>query len=246
MDYRCVYSNLWRIYVFDRELRLIISDALERIEVALRTSLSNTMASRHGATWYLEDECFGKKWFIPNKRTHESPADYFKYDVNKICRDQKEELIKHYFSKYDVPPSPPSWMLMECLSFGKCTSLFRYLKKANDKSAISEVFGFHPRVVESCLEPLRYTRNLCAHHARLWNRWFVFIPKHINAFGNIKTKQFSLHEQLVMISKLHQKVSPHSSCKERLYDLFGRCEEFVPFQLTGFNENWSADPFWDI
>lgn len=51
-------------------------------------------------------------------------------------------------------------------------------------STVSNIFGYHPRVIESTLEPLRYTRNLCAHHSRIWNRWFLYAPKHLNAFGS--------------------------------------------------------------
>ena len=37
------FDRIWKIYVFDRELRLHISDALERIEIALRTALSDVL-----------------------------------------------------------------------------------------------------------------------------------------------------------------------------------------------------------
>lgn len=240
------FEQIWGVYVFDRELRLILLDVLERIEVALRSAMSNCLSNKYGNLWYLSTECFSQEWFDHDPKMRESQSDYFKYEVNRICRSQNEEFIKHYFDQYNQPPYPPSWMIMECLSFGKCISLFRYLKTRQDKTEISKVFGYHPKVIESCLGALRYVRNVCAHHARLWNRWFVFIPRHTKAFGNIETKSRSLHEQLVMIQKLHQKISPDSSWKERLYDLFVRYEEFVPYHLAGFQKDWVNDPFWDL
>lgn len=243
---KTTFENIWSLYVFDRELRLLISDAIERIEVALRTALSNSMSLHYGNLWYLDDTPFSKHWLEPKGRAHESPYDFFKREINHICARQKEEFIKHYFSKYNNPPYPPAWMVMECLSFGKCTSLFRNLKKLEDKKAVCKVFDYHPRVIESCLEPLRYIRNICAHHARLWNRWFVYIPKEIKAFGNVPTKTRSFHEQALMIDRLHQSIAPHSSWKKRLHTLFENHEESVPFEYMGFGDNWRKNPIWTI
>ncbi len=240
------FERIWGIYAFDRELRLLVSDALERIEIALRSAMSNRLSKKYGNLWYISKECFGKQWSEPNRKTFDSPCDYFKAEINRICRDQKEDFIKHYFSEYQDPAYPPSWMVMECLSFGKCTSLFRNLAKVSDKADISSVFRYHPRVIESCLEPLRHIRNICAHHARLWNRWFVFTPKHMKAFGDVETKQFTLHEQLIMLHKLNQNISPASQWRKRLYDLFVQYEEHVPYFFAGFQSDWKNDPFWQL
>jgi len=240
------FERIWGVYAFDRELRLLLSDTLERIEIALRSAMSNCLSKKYGNLWYLSEECFKKEWVTPNKITGSSPSDYFKAEIYRICREKKEDFIKHYFSEYHHPAHPPSWMIMECLSFGKCTSLFRHLAKVSDKAEISAMFGYHPRVIESCLEPLRHIRNLCAHHARLWNRWFVFTPKHMKAFGNIQTKQFTLHEQLIMLHKLNQSISSQSKWMDRLHTLFVEYEEYVPYTLAGFSSDWKNDPFWEL
>jgi len=169
---------------------------------------------------------------------------YFIKEVNEICDNKKEDFISHYYRKYNDPRHPPSWMIMECLSFGKCTSLFRNLSELKDKKMVSEVFGYHPRVVESALEPLRYTRNLCAHHSRLWNRWFVYSPKHLNAFGNLNSKPNSFHMQAFVIHKLNEAISPDSKWKDRLYHLFEKYSDYVPFNLMGFQGDWKNDTFW--
>ena len=50
------FDRIWQIYAFDRELRLHVSDALERIEIALRTALSDIMSIKYGNQWYLSEE----------------------------------------------------------------------------------------------------------------------------------------------------------------------------------------------
>lgn len=238
------FENIWSIYVFDRELSLLVSNALERLEIALRTSISNVMTTRYGNLWYLSSEPFTDKWIKTNLNTFTNPQKLFMNEINDICDKKKEESIKHYYSKYDEPLYPPSWMIIECLSFGRCTSLFRNLSSSADKKLICEIFNYYPTVIESSLESLRYTRNLCAHHARLWNRWFVFSPKIFKAFGSFKTSSHTFHETLYVISKLHNKISPKSLWKDRLHALFMKYDPDVPFHLMGFAKNWENDQFW--
>jgi abortive infection bacteriophage resistance protein len=52
------FSDLLNLYVFDRELRLLVTDALERIEVSFRTAISNAMSLKYGAHWYLCADLF--------------------------------------------------------------------------------------------------------------------------------------------------------------------------------------------
>lgn len=240
------FERIWDVYVFDRELRLIFLDLLERIEIALRSAMTNHLSQKYGPLWYLSEECFSTKWIAVSQKSKKSPRDYFINEIKGICQEKKEEFIKHYYTHYDQPPYPPSWMIMECLSFGKCTSLFRHLAKVSDKAAISKVFGYHPKVIESCLESLRYTRNICAHHSRLWNRWFVLISKHMHAFGNVPTRPRSLHQQLVIIEHLHESISPHSQWKTRLFELLIKHQTSLPFHLMGFQKDWQNDPFWKL
>jgi abortive infection bacteriophage resistance protein len=63
------------LYFFDRELRLIVMDAIERIEVAVRTCISNTMCQKYGAHWFMD-----------KTRFHQG----FKYD--EFAQDLQEEL----------------------------------------------------------------------------------------------------------------------------------------------------------
>lgn len=240
------FDQIWDIYAFDRELRLLFLDMPERIEIALRTAMSNHLSLKYGPLWYTLNDCFHERWTDFSKKSGQSPSDYFKKEVNQICQKEREEFIKHYFTKYNHPTYPPSWMIMECLSFGKTLNLFRYLGKVSDKAAISKLFGYHPKVIESCLITLRYTRNVCAHHARLWNRWFVIIPKHIRAFSPIQTNQRSLHQQAIVVHALNKAISLNSDWQNRLFSLFEKHQENVPFRLMGFQKDWQNDPFWGL
>jgi len=45
---------LYDLYEFDRRLRLLVIDAIERIEVSVRAVISNYMGPTYGSHWYLE------------------------------------------------------------------------------------------------------------------------------------------------------------------------------------------------
>lgn len=55
---RTRFSDIVELYAFDRRLRSITMDAVERIEVALRAALSNPLAIDYGSHWYVERDRF--------------------------------------------------------------------------------------------------------------------------------------------------------------------------------------------
>ena len=93
------------------------------------------------------------------------------------------------------------------------------------------------------MKALTYTRNLCAHHSRLWNRFFVNKPQvdiNISIYNN--TSPFYL--QAYIINNLLNKISPDNQWKKNLYDLFISHPQ-IPFSEMGFNKNWKDDDFWN-
>lgn len=53
------FDQVLDLYVFDRKLRLLVMDAVERIEVGVRAALTDTMSLQHGGPfWYTDDRHF--------------------------------------------------------------------------------------------------------------------------------------------------------------------------------------------
>lgn len=240
-------DKIWDLYTFDGQLRLLILDAIERIEIALRTALSNTLSCQYSPWWYLEDKAFKTNWSSCTP-FRQSPKESLISEIKQICKNKKHnEEIGQYYDKYDDPPYPPSWIIIEFLSFGQCTSLFRYLRSPQDKAAVCAVFHFHHKIVESMLEPLRYTRNLCAHHSRLWDRWFVYKPRAINELHLANCKPGTIKEQLALLYLLNERISPKSSWIKRLYNLFdSQSQPSISMEKMGFQQDWQNDPFWEL
>jgi len=74
----------------------------------------------------------------------------------------------------------------------------------------------------------------------------VVKPKHFKELQNANCRPGTLKEQIVLIDLFHSVVSPSSSWKERLYNLFNQHVTVnVPIELTGFNQDWQKDRIWN-
>ncbi len=154
-------------YLFDRYLRLLIFDAIERIEIAFRTQVIHHYSMRHGSHWYQEKKHYKKEAYFIND---------LKVIDNEVDRSV-EVFIDHYRDKYDTPYRPPSWMTLEVISFGLLSKLYSNLKMSPEKKIIAGNFGLgHPKLLVSWMHAISNVRNICAHHARLWNRRLAVGP----------------------------------------------------------------------
>ncbi len=227
------FAKIWQLYEFDRLLRHLVSEALEPIEIAFRTAISESLSHRYGAHWFLNADLF------------KQPSFQFKLvsQMKEICSTGSDTDIQHYMNRYQEPSLPPSWLIMEKLSFGACVNIFRYLKLLKDKKAISQLFEYHPTALESWFESLRYTRNLCAHHERLWNRWFVWVPKLEYLYRDIDRFKHRFYAQSLIINRLLKVLLPEMQWLEQLYTLMNENAD-LPFQYMGFQMNWKQDILW--
>jgi len=236
------FEQIWQLYQFDRELRLLVADAIEKIEVAFRAALANVTSNRLHPFWYVERQFFKAK----STKKRDFFDDYLK-TVRTVSMNKQEVFIQHYHQHYSEPEFPPIWMMIEALSFGACSKMFDNIQSKEIRNEIASFLGQHTTVIESWIRTLTYTRNLCAHHSRLWNRWFVIpplIPKnspinpHID--GNYRFQLIAF-----VLQQLLEKIEPGSNWKTRLFKLFERNETF-PGIAMGFKADWRDDLIWKI
>jgi len=158
------------LYEFDRRLRLLVMDAIERAEVAVRTAVTYELAHRYGAFGHTD-----ARNFCPDFKHGDCIAS-----AKAEAARAREKFIKHYKVKYKVKydgfPTLPIWMATEVISLGGLSRLYSGMKKG-DQKPIAGAYGVHPPVLGSWLHTLTYVRNVCAHHSRLWNRVLGVAPK---------------------------------------------------------------------
>lgn len=230
-------------YVFDRKLRLLIFDEIERIEIALRTTLIHQYSLHYGNNWY------------ENKTLFRGQDTYF-YKFNTILKEElirtSEVFIKHYRKKYTTPLNPPAWMALELLSFGQLSMLFKNLKNCEAKKAVASHFAIDEQVLTSWLESLSYIRNVCAHHMRLWNRKLPrtpIIPSNYKldwlSINPSMDKQNRIYLSLSVIAYLLSSISKGNSFSKKITDLLNKYPA-LPQHYMGFTPNWQSEKLWEV
>lgn len=210
------------LYVFDKKLRLLALDALERIEIALRVDLSHRLGEKD-AFAYLKPDLFHEGFASKLDPTFGLTRhhEWLTKHAALVARS-RETFMVHNKKKYGLPLA--IWVACEVWNFGSMSTLFAGLK-SEDQDAIAQAYGVPDgRVFESWLRSLNYLRNVCAHHSRLWNRNVVEEPK-LPAPGVIpaldafigdparRTRPFLL---LCICQHLMQVINPSSSWGRRL------------------------------
>lgn len=230
------FDDIIALYNFDRHLRILVMDAIERIEVAIRTQICLHMAVTHDdGHWYLRRELF-------------KPGFNYNAFITKCTTEQKnsrEKFVQHYRSSYSHPETVPAWMITELLSMGTWSTVYKNLANRSDKKNVSDVFKLSPVDLESWLHALTYIRNLCAHHARLWNRHFTIKPKSSPQYAQYMTPNTTFSAQAAIIHALLKIISPNSTWTTRLHKLLNN-HPFINSTRMGFSSGWSDNQFWGI
>lgn len=164
-----------RLYLFDKKLRLLVMDALERIEVAVRVDIAYLLGERDTFAYKNINEfhpSFARK---RNRHSNKTAFDSWQTKYASLLNRSKEDFVNHYRQKHGA--DLPIWVAVEIWDFGAVSQLFAMMKVA-DKQKIAEKYGVsYFQVFESWLRALNYLRNITAHHSRLWNRNIIDQPK---------------------------------------------------------------------
>lgn len=169
------FKNAVDLYVFDKRLRLLVMDALERIEVALRVDISHVLGNLDPFAYLKPELLFEEFCQQLDPRTGVTDHHSWLSKHAQLISRSREEFVKHNKAKYGLPL--PLWVVCEVWDFGTLSTLYSGMRE-QEQDAISALYGVsNGRIFASWLRSLNYLRNVCAHHSRLWNRNIVDQPK---------------------------------------------------------------------
>jgi abortive infection bacteriophage resistance protein len=232
------FEKIWRRYTFDHHLRLLMMDAIERIEIAiLRTHMVEQFTLIHGPFGY-------------SVSTNFDPALYHAKMMRKIVEAiqySKEEFVQRFRSKYTSEENLPLWMTAEVMTFGQLFTFFRFMHRS-EKKELAKKFDLYPPVLVSWMHTLLFTRNACAHHARLWNRQIPVRPmipaqRHHPEWHEIQIDNERVFVILTILNYLLVRITPQTNWKNRLLDLLQEYSD-IPLGDMGFPENWQNSTLW--
>lgn len=231
------FEDAFNLYCFDRELRKIVISELEKIEISFRSTITNMISEKHNPFWYTDQSHF------ININTHKESLRLFKKEIENT----KEQSLVTFQSKY-TNPFPPSWMTLEISSFGHLSRLYKNFKHRTIKKEISQQYNLPDTLFTSWMHSLSYLRNICAHHARLWNREISITPAYprkeiINWPVNPEIKNNTTFFLLSIIAFLLQTVHPKNSFAEKITALIIRYPS-VDLRPMGFPDDWQKETLW--
>lgn len=229
------FDDILALYDFDRRLRLEINDAIERLEVSLRTHWAYVLGIKAGPTAHRDPALFNDH----------HPTLLRK--VEALFADRNEPFLKRYLDRGE---EPPIWALCEAFSLGDLSKWLRSLKHHADRQAIADAYDLHETPFGSFVEHLAYVRNVCAHHARLWNRHLVVgtpsLPKKpvtLAAQLQRAPDRFQrLYNTLTVLAYLLRTISPDSIWRHRLRALVEERPDL--WDEMGFPPVWQSFELW--
>jgi abortive infection bacteriophage resistance protein len=229
------FKDVLKLYIFDRELRLLVLDGIERIEVSVRSQWAYYLAHHHSPHAHLDATLFDPKYWRMNLN-----------DLTKEVNRSKEIFIQHLTTNYNEA-LPPVWAVCEVMSLGLLSRWYDSLKPVQTRRVISRVYGINEDVLESWLRHLSVVRNLCAHHSRLWNRQFGITIKSPPRKGNEIASQLvlrsrNLYNTLVIVLYFMDTIAPNHHLRLRLLKLL--FEQPERLSAMGFPVDWQQMGIW--
>lgn len=227
------------LYEFDRELRLLVFNQIERIEIAVRSAITNIVcAETNDVFWMTNPATFANAdKFIKTKTL-----------IDKELQTSREDFIVHFKQTYE-DPYPPSWMLAEIMPLGTLTRVYENIASNRIRKKIAQFFGLSVPVFTSWMTIITLTRNSCCHHARLWNRSLslraLTMTRPMRPWVNEEVRQGRVFFTLCILKHFVDIIRPGNNFKQQLIALLSKYP-MADTNAMGFIRDWQSQPLWNI
>ena len=113
------FKKVMMLYRFDKKLRLLMFNEIEKIEIAVRRAVMQIPAEMTNDPFWLTTSTY----FLDNAKFNETMRA-----ISGEYAKSKEEFIQHFKNTYSNP-FPPSWILGELLTIGNVNAIYRNIKQ---------------------------------------------------------------------------------------------------------------------
>ena len=231
------FDQVMMLYRFDKKLRLLIFNEIEKIEVAVRSAIVTIGCEMTGNPFWITDSA---NFNDQNKflRT----LDLIDAEMNR----SREDFIVHFKDTYsDI--YPPAWILTELLPFGVVTNIFSNILSIRIKKRIAKKYGLQMSPFESWLTVVSLTRNYCCHHARVWNKQNTLRPMQPNhtdyTWLMLPTDPLRIYFNISIVKYFLNIISPRNDMCKKLMKLLSDFPN-IDTAAMGFPVGWQQEPLW--
>lgn len=265
-------EKVWELYLFDRQLRLLFLDAIERIEVSLRVKIAYLHTEKSGPFGYVAEGYFPHwKGYIQkleeSKLKIKTISDKGKYVIVPTGVEAADDFFCKYGNEHNYLPL---WLAVGMIDYGTLIYFFNHSEK-NIKREIAAEWEVDTDSLQSWLFALRTMRNTCAHHGRVWNRVFLSAP-HIPSPSHNKLWSYEYSAKakkwvrpvagwklsgkpclkaescavfLFVCRQLMKQVAPTSHWKERVEACLHAAQaKGINLAKMGMPPHWESHPIW--
>ena len=182
------FAPVWNTYLFDRKLRFLLMDAIERFEIALRNAITQLMATETGTNLPHTDTSLFPMMLAVDKRTGKTRYQKWSANIQAKYDDSGsyDPRIEHCKVVHGIKniADLPIWIVMELTTFGNIKTLYENLR-SDLKAKLASNLGVEEDFLTSSFILLHQVRNRCAHHKRIWNYlWMKKTKRHRPLFAH--------------------------------------------------------------
>lgn len=209
------FDQAFELYLFDKRLRLLLLDAIERIEVHVRSVLAHEVGY-HDPLAYLDSSFINPKQAsnYSDRRTGEvrnAWGAWQQRQSEQLSRSHEDCIEWHRRAQKAIP----IWVAVEAWDFGTVSKYFEMLKAGYQNRICQRLGVNNPVVLKTWLQELNIVRNRCAHHTRVWNqttsnRLPVLVDPFFHHLGMAADAGTRLYGLIAVIWFLVQKIGPNS------------------------------------
>jgi abortive infection bacteriophage resistance protein len=242
------FNDIIKLYLFDKKLRLLMMDAIERVEIHVRSIIAHELGrydplayksdnyiNPQKINWRGRDGCIKNLW-----------KEWTQNHYDKIKKSREECIIHHRSNGKAMP----FWVVIEAWDFGTMSKYFENLKGKYQSQICKRLDIANPLILKQWLHEINILRNRCAHHSRIWNRSFRNpLPKIDNEyFINLNLDKRALKRMYGMICILWflvEKIGPKSNWLNSVKDLVNSKPAInsCPNTAMGFPDNTGFPEF---
>lgn len=232
-------SNVLALYQFDSELKTLLFSSIQHIEIAVRTQMIQKFSMKYGSFWFM------------NKRLFANEEIFQKHliSLQKAIEKTNDDFILEHFKRYNIPEMPPAWKTLELATLGTLSRMYSNFSDNAVKKQVARSFTIpQHEFMRNWLENLTIVRNICAHHARLWNNFSSIklrLPHKLPHpwITSFNIPEGRLYSQLCCIAYWLKNINRQNTFVADLKTLLLKYP-IVDVAAMGFPKNWEQEPLW--
>ena len=207
------FSDVLKRYYQDKNLRIFLLHAIEKIEISLKNKIAYVLGKQHGPFGYLKFANWCNREEYCKHYLH-AKQEKLKSKIRKEIRKNKKNAPNEVSIKsQECNGQLPVWLMVNLLTFGGTIEILELMSHKNIKK-VANAYGSTPNEFISHMKCFHLIRNLCAHNEKVIDLELKSTPSIPSRYKDIfyitrsgaKTKRMAV--PIMLIAKYTLSINP--------------------------------------